>query len=759
MNAPAKKIFAPAILIFCMSLSTACAQALPVADDVSSQAKEAKLTFEKFRRETIQPRLAHEYKGYFFDEKHRTELSELSRQAGSDLKKIYDAQDKLRKRIENYQGDNWDRLYGQTGLWRKVCADAQRTLLFKAQVDYFAAIASKQQDRVRILQDIVRLCKTNEDKWDPDGNLLMAKALVLAGQNQAANKTLEPVHHSKHLSDAVYFKVEILQLRLSGTNSPELLKMLFSRIEKSRCADDFEINLELAFLALRLQLPDLLKKVIEKWPEAADFVGSVILSEMEHRRTLGRMTKQTLLQKSLFEVTLAVKAAIVRGAAKYKELLNKLCYGLDKFRCSLLYYALARANLEDDPARAVEYYSEAATLKKPVGDGLDIKKTELAKKAATLAYKLYYEDPKHCELAGRAAGYYCDIADSDADEQIRYRYAALQNECGDDAKATDLLQKIAQSTGKFSKQAKLDLIIHELKDSQDNLELRHNLTKRLKALITSINAADKQDDLVKADAIELYCRLILENDDHPSARKVLTLLEETRGLDIQCSGILKAAALKKLGRFWSAVNELLTAAKFDNCEYGAEGLDILRTILDNRIDEHKYYMADFAFYIDACDKLAEYCLACAQPQWQVQARLIRAEIAILCPRKSLVGDDNNESIDKAEQILTKLSVQGLDNDIDWLRCKARLSKAKGRFADAARDWGRICNALRTTATPKSQTWQWWRAKFYQIQSWANLPGTTEADVDHAVEVLQNSYSNIPDFWAAKLEKLKNRTNQ
>jgi hypothetical protein len=235
------------------------------------------------------------------------------------------------------------------------------------------------------------------------------------------------------------------------------------------------------------------------------------------------------------------------------------------------------------------------------------------------------------------------------------------------------------------------------------------------------------------------------------------MLEGVKDLDIQRSCILKAVALKKLGRFWAAVNELLTAAKFDNCEYGVEGLDILRTILDNRIDEHKYYMADFMFYIDACDHLAEYCLACAQPQWQDQARLIRVEIAILCPRKSLVGDGKNENLDKAERILIKLSVQGYDNDIDWLRCKARLLSAKGEFLAAFSTWGRVRAANKTES--EKQSWQWWRAKFYEIQCWSKLADTTGADIAHAVEVLASSFRDIPTFWAARLEELKGRANQ
>jgi len=237
------------------------------------------------------------------------------------------------------------------------------------------------------------------------------------------------------------------------------------------------------------------------------------------------------------------------------------------------------------------------------------------------------------------------------------------------------------------------------------------------------------------------------------------MLEGVEGLDIPRSGVLKAEALKRLGRLRAAVSELLAVAKSGDCDCAALGIEVLREILHDHIDEYKAYMADFGLHMYGCDQLAEFCLACAEPQWQAQVGLIRAEIAIFCAGESLAPGDSNERLDKAEQILIKLSNQGYDNDIEWLRCKARWLKAKGRFADAARTWARIRAARKTAGPAQTQGWQWWRAKFYEIQCWAKLPDTTKADVAHAVEVLAGSFRDIPTFWAAKLEELKARANQ
>ncbi len=134
------------------------------------------------------------------------------------------------------------------------------------------------------------------------------------------------------------------------TNSSELLKRLFAQVESSRCADDFELHLRLAFLAMRLGETELLEKVIEKWPQAEDFTGGVILSGIADR-TAGGLDAEKI---SVFEVQLAAKAAWQNGIEAYKGPLSRLCK-IEKFQTPLLLYVTAMAYAESSPAAAVEY--------------------------------------------------------------------------------------------------------------------------------------------------------------------------------------------------------------------------------------------------------------------------------------------------------------------------------------------------------------------------------------------------------------------
>ncbi len=753
MNWPVNKLVVSGILVLCILSGEVFAQALPSEDDISAQAEAAQKSLERFMRESIGPRLAYEYKGYFFDEKDAARLAGLARGASLELGEIYNGQEVLRKQIEDYEGDDWDLLYGATGLWRKVCADGTKTLLFKGQVDYFAGLALKQQDRVRILGDIIRRCKTNGDKWGPAGNLLMAKALELAGRNEAANKALGPIYSSKNLSDAVYFRAEILKYRLSGINSTELLKRLFQRAGKSPCADDFELHLQLAFLALRLGETGLLEEVIEKWPEAEDFAGGVILSEMEYQRAGGRLTEEALLGKSIFEITLAVKAARRRRVEQYKELLEAIC-GEKEFQTGFILYVAAQSYRESSPALAVEYYLGAVRAQqRQRNNELEIGAVQIARQGAQLAHRVYYEEPVGRGIARDMIDYYCEIAGERVDETIQYLYSRLLKDEGRSGEARKLLRKISQGAGKYSKQARLDLIVGELKSDSADRAVRTKMIEELEDLIASGGSMGEQDRLARAEATDLCCQLLLEEDDDKSARKVIELLDGAEGLDVQKSAILKAGALLRLERLPDAVRELLAVAEPNGCELAERGMEVLIAVLAGDIDECAEEMTDFAEYIDNCDRLARYCLACAEEEWEPVAGVICAEFGVLA-----AGDDRGK-LGEAEEILIKLAGQGYDNDIDWLRCKARLLMAKGEFEAAGGAWGRVRAATRTAGASQKQGRRWWRAKFYEIQCWGKLGDTTGADVAHAVEVLESSFSDIPRFWAAKLEGLKDGANR
>jgi hypothetical protein len=67
----------------------------------------------------------------------------------------------------------------------------------------------------------------------------------------------------------------------------------------------------------------------------------------------------------------------------------------------------------------------------------------------------------------------------------------------------------------------------------------------------------------------------------------------------------------------------------------------------------------------------------------------------------------------------------------------------------------ICEMLKTQpAEPPQHSRQWWQAKYFELEYSAKMPGVLRRDTAHAIEVLENSFNEIPQFWDEKLKKLK-----
>ena len=93
-------------------------------------------------------------------------------------------------------------------------------------------------------------------------------------------------------------------------------------------------------------------------------------------------------------------------------------------------------------------------------------------------------------------------------------------------------------------------------------------------------------------------------------------------------------------------------------------------------------------------------------------------------------------------------------DVNFLRCRARLLAEQGKFNKAAKVWAQVAQMRKKDMTPENQrSWKWWRAKFYDLDCWSKSPKTQKQEVLHTIDVLKNSFDNIPPLWAEKLNLL------
>ena len=147
------------VLFICflmLSLSASSANRLPCTKDVNSLGQKCRLTVDTFMHQSQRLRLGYEFSGKFVNNSDRQELYELANTAGEALLTIASQQQKLKNQIEDYQGDDWDGRYGQTGLWRKLSKELAITKLNKCEIDYYLAVSSLPQQREKTLQAILK---------------------------------------------------------------------------------------------------------------------------------------------------------------------------------------------------------------------------------------------------------------------------------------------------------------------------------------------------------------------------------------------------------------------------------------------------------------------------------------------------------------------------------------------------------------------------------------------------------------------------
>jgi hypothetical protein len=186
-------------------------------------------------------------------------------------------------------------------------------------------------------------------------------------------------------------------------------------------------------------------------------------------------------------------------------------------------------------------------------------------------------------------------------------------------------------------------------------------------------------------------------------------------------------------------------AENKDCEHAEAVKELLSEVL-GEIEAHEVKTGDFAEMMRDFKKTARFCYDCSPNQ---QSGLLLAEVCVLA-----AGEDK-ERLSEAEKLLHNIT-QNIDvNDVDFVRCRARLLNEQGKFDEAAGLWAQVAEMRKSElAAANQRSWKWWRAKFYELRCWAQCPQTKKKDVLHTIEVLENSFVDVPALWAEKLNSLK-----
>jgi hypothetical protein len=735
------------------ALSAGSANAIPTAEDINSLAETARLTADKFMQQSFKLRMQYEFSGQFLNQNDKDNLHTLAKRAGDRLQAIAENQRKLKQQIEDYQGDDWDKKYGLTGLWRKLSRDLYVTILSKCETDFYLALSSQQLQRNKISKDILaRIDSLNQIRNTAYSQFLKAKTLALLARTNPAYKPLakkefDALMIRSDMRQSTAFRIAIERIKLLGQTKPAELEKLARELTQSSCADDLELVLSLAFLQRRLNQPKAFEKTVLSRPQTQDFLGSLVLSDLSNRT----IRQQNLQQISVFEAKLAAQAAWKNEAKDHKILLDYLA-GTEKFQAPLILYVAAMAFADSSPARAVKLLVKASKLQQQQkSEMLETSAEEIAEQAAKLAYNLLTQDSLNCRIALEAFENYSTITNDKIDEELEYLYSIVLNDCGRTTKSKELLQKIAnRSAGYWRNRAKLDLIRQAIKQEQKNSRQQSSkLLEQLRDFILNCHGRDKKNNKLRMEAITIYCQSLLELKNEVSAQSVLTILAEaetTRGINLN---LFKAQALQQLRRLDESAHCLLLAIQDDSGSLAGKVMELLSEVV-NTIDELELQADDFGKTIQDCKKLAEFSHKSTNNR---QSGLLLTEISIF------TADKDKEKLSEVEKLLDNITVDGNANDVDVLRCRARLLAGQDKFSEAAGLWVQVAKIRKNqVASANQRSWKWWRAKFYELYCCAKISQIQKEKVLHTIEVLENSFTNIPPLWSEKLSSLKQNSS-
>jgi len=722
----------------------------PNTAEIEKLSEAVRAVVETFEREGFESRMRYLCEGAFRKYSDKEKLRRSAEAAIEKLRAIEQDQKELKSQIEHYQDADWDQRFGQTGLWRKLAGDIHKTALNRCEIQFYQALSENGSNRKKILLVILEEVSPLEETFlCADAQLLRVRILGALGQTEAnyskaAINELERLLARPDIPERIYFGAAIEKIKLKAGGRNDLLNSLTGKIEKSPCGSDPEVVLPAAFVMLRHNSLARLGKTILKNPRVKDFLGSLILEELEESFKSGKLTNSRLLRTAVFDVELAAAAAGKDQAKDHKVLLSRLLE-IEKFQTALITYVTATALAETRGNESAALLIKSSRLQRAKKSPLlNVEAHLIAKQAAQLAYKNYISNASTPKETLEAFENYFEIAANKTDERLEYLYSVVLRNCGQPEKAKKQLEKIvSKSVGSYANRAKLDLILYQLRQEKtDDPAAKIEIIPRLKDLLAGCGET-KADSEIAAEAAVICNRLLIDSKDRNLAQQILDMFARYDNSQPEIE-VLRSKALRRLSRLHESAKCMLRAVEENGCRYEDDARGLLRQI----VDEIDYLQAksNFAAALRDYKQLAKFCCECTE---DTKSKLLLIEIEIV------TADKSSKTPALVSDILKNYAAGTEAENIDLLRCRARLLTETEDFSGAGRLWAQIAEIQKNLQShPNEPGPKWWRAKFYEIYCRAKLPETEKEDVLHTIDVLKNSYSRSPQFWLEKFNLLE-----
>jgi len=737
-------------VIIAASLSMVKAAGPPSADDVEILSKASAKTFDDFIWKSFPARAHLQYSGQFADSQQALKTVELAETSLKRLKEILKLQNHTALKIEEYEGDDWEDIYGKTGLWKTSTAAARQTRWRICILYYHNAIASPDNEKEILLNKVIELTGKDSEFAKNERVLLNIKASLAAAPgkpNEGTIKKIDSIIASSNSDNEAFYQAVIMRMKLSSSLTPGRLRALAENLKHSKLKNNFELLFKLAIEELKAAGSDIIYSIASEHSAIVDLTSRIILNDILTRSNTPQLLDLTLKTKTPAEISLAAQRAIKERDKKYADIFT-LCSRVQKFQSAPVYLAAAESCRNSEPMVGLEFYYKAAeklndTKNKPV----NISARQIAQRRATLAYEVYYKNSDHFETARQALQQYLQLDQPDQikkpklHHQLEYLYASMTLNSPDNQKALSLLNKISGSDGNYAEDAAIDLMFYNANNSTPGSASRKELIIKTRKLIEESKPANKNR------ITKLYCKLLIEEGGKENAVGVLKMLNSLPDENSIDTVILKAAAHAETGNLIKALNTLLPVTENQTQKGKALAAAILTEILED-IDEYEDSADNFKVFISKCRKLAAFSHDANNTETQTEQFKKRdIEIAIFD------ASNDSERLKVIGSFISEYSRSNLE-DIDWIRCRARLYMKQNRHAEAFRLWSKIAIARKPLSRSATKPPKWWRAKYYALKCYSKISDPENNDLHRAINILITTNKNIPDFWAKRLKTLK-----
>lgn len=360
-------------VIALISIASVCWAEPPTQEQIEKPAKQANSTINDFFKDTLQERLT-----WHYTSAAPRSLYEKAKLTYKMLDEIHTQQRSLVKQIEDYEGDDWDKLYGETNLWQQASFYAQLTQLHLQTVDHWQTIAGDNKDP--------------EDKYNTRAQ-------------------------------------ELYECETQEHPDSDKIKEAWSNFKEDDLRNDFELNARFALVLLKTGDDSILKEVTEKWPLYKTMLGNIILTDIYNN------SKQPLKNRTMTEIELAAGNVTPNNYETYKSLLNKIAE-IEKFQTPDILINIANAQQEIAPHKAINNYLLASEKVADARNSADI-----VERAALISCRLNRQDNTYQSLSTSVLEKYFSIENRKIDNRILKYYIRLLIDLDNLTDAVTLLAK------------------------------------------------------------------------------------------------------------------------------------------------------------------------------------------------------------------------------------------------------------------------------------------------------------------------------